>query len=311
MRTAPCGKAGPRGPLRIAVVTLAAAAALYAASGTYVVGPGERGVVTRFGRLVAEDVAPGVHYHVPWPFERVVSPRVRVVEMAAAVEPAGSGEGRRGARRRIEFLTGDRCLVESGVAVEYEVTSPSSVVLAAEDATLLVRRAAESALAGAVARATIEDVLGVGAAGIEREATEQVQAVLDACRAGIRVEAVRLDGPGLAGLAAGAEARALAAAGARAEMVRDADGYRARISGLARGEAGALAAGAEAYRRRATSTAEGDAARFTALLEEYRRAPSVVRDRLYLETMETVFGRVQKHVVGAGAVPDSGGGSPP
>jgi membrane protease subunit HflK len=292
--------------MRIAVITLVAVAALYAASGTYVVDPGERGVVTRFGRLVAGDVAPGVRYHAPWPFERSASPSVRVVETAAAVESARDGERGRAARRRVEFLTGDRCLVESGVAIEYEVTSPAAVVLAAQDATLLVRRAAESALAGAVARATIDDVLGAGVAGIEREARGEVQAVLDACRAGISVTAVRLDGPGLAGLAAGAQARARSAAGERQDMVREAHGYRERISGLARGEAGALAAGAEAYRRRATSTAEGEAARFTALLEEYRREPTLVRDRLYIETMQDVLGSVRKHVVGAGAAPDSG-----
>jgi modulator of FtsH protease HflK len=291
--------------MRIAVVTLVAVAALYAASGTYVVGSDERGVVTRFGRLVADDVAPGVHYHAPWPFERIACPGVSVVETAAAVEPEQSGEGRRATRRRIEFLTGDRCLVESGVAVEYEVTSPADVVLAAEDATLFVRRAAECALVGLVAGATIDDVLGSGAARIEREAADQVQAVLDANRAGIRVKAVRLDGPGPAGLAAGAQARALSAVDERQRMVRDANGYRARISGLARGESGALAAGAQAYGRRATSTAEGEAARFTALLEAYRREPTVVRDRLYLETMQTVFARVQKHVVGAGAASDS------
>ncbi len=284
--------------MRIAAVTIAAVAALYAASGTYVVGPHEAGVLTRFGRLVSDDVAPGVHYHAPWPFERVATPDLRVVETAAALEPSRDGDRGPAARRRIEFLTGDRCLVESGVSVEYEVTSPAEMVLAAADPTLLVRRAAESALAGAVARATIGDVLGAGAARIEREAAAEVQAVLDACRAGIRVEAVGLDGPCPAGLAAGAQARAGSAAGARREMVGDAEGYRSRVTGLARGEAGALAAAAEAHRQRVTSKAEGEAARFAALLEEYRRAPTVVRDRLYAETMEAVFARVQKHVVG-------------
>jgi membrane protease subunit HflK len=291
--------------VRTASVTLAAAAALYAASGTYVVGPGERGVLTRFGRLVAEDVEPGLHYHAPWPFERVACPGVSVVETASAVETGG--DGRRASRRRIELLTGDRCLMETGVAVEYDVTGPGDFLLAAEDAALLVRRAAESALAGAVARATIDDVLGPGVDRVQRDAADQVQAVLDACGAGIRIKAVRLDGPGPAGLAAGAQARALAAADSRRQAVSDANGYRARMTELARGEAGALAGGAEAYRRRATSTAEGEAARFAALLEEYRRAPDVVRDRLYLETMQTVFGRVRKHVVTAGTQEDSAG----
>ncbi len=180
-------------------------------------------------------------------------------------------------------------------------------MLAAEDAAAArpARRGVRPRRRGG-AGDDLEDVLGAGVALIEREATDQVQAVLNARRAAIRVTAVRLDGPGLAGLAAGAQARARDAARARVETVRGAEEYRARILQLARGEAGALAAAAEAHRRRATSEAEGDAARFAALLEEYRRAPTVVRDRLYLETMETVFGRVQKHVVGPSAAGDRG-----
>ena len=49
--------------------------------------------------------------------------------------------------------------------------------------------------------------------------------------------------------------------------------------------------------------ADGDAQRFRSVLTEYQKAPQVTRDRLYLETMQTVYSNVSKVMV------DSRGGS--
>ena len=43
--------------------------------------------------------------------------------------------------------------------------------------------------------------------------------------------------------------------------------------------------------------AEGEAARFVAIQEEYAKAPEVTRQRLYLETMERVFGSIDKIIL--------------
>jgi membrane protease subunit HflK len=49
-------------------------------------------------------------------------------------------------------------------------------------------------------------------------------------------------------------------------------------------------------------TAEGDAARFEQLLPAYERSPQVMRDRLYIETLETILARSRKLVIdGKGA----------
>ena len=65
---------------------------------------------------------------------------------------------------------------------------------------------------------------------------------------------------------------------------------------------------AEGYRARVVNEAEGEASRFSAVLEEYSKAPEVTRKRLYLETMEEVLGRVDKIILdeqqqGQGVVP--------
>ncbi len=50
-------------------------------------------------------------------------------------------------------------------------------------------------------------------------------------------------------------------------------------------------------RRERVARAEGDVARFLALATEYRKAPSITKERLYLETMTSVLPRFRKVIV--------------
>ena len=54
---------------------------------------------------------------------------------------------------------------------------------------------------------------------------------------------------------------------------------------------------AEAYKAEVIARAEGESDRFESLLAEYKRAPEVTRERLYLETMESVMTRSSKVMV--------------
>ena len=50
----------------------AAVLAVWILSGTYAVRPEQQAVVTRFGAVAEPRVYPGIHYALPWPFERVI-----------------------------------------------------------------------------------------------------------------------------------------------------------------------------------------------------------------------------------------------
>ena len=67
----------------------------------------------------------------------------------------------------------------------------------------------------------------------------------------------------------------------------------------ARGQAARLVSEAEAYKQEVVDRAEGDASRFVQLQAAYRQSPQVMRQRLYLETMESVLGKSSKVVVEA------------
>jgi len=54
---------------------------------------------------------------------------------------------------------------------------------------------------------------------------------------------------------------------------------------------------AKAYKKEVVARAEGDAQRFISLYKEYRKAPAVTRDRIYIETVETVLSQSSKIMV--------------
>jgi membrane protease subunit HflK len=57
----------------------------------------------------------------------------------------------------------------------------------------------------------------------------------------------------------------------------------------AQGEADRQVQVAQGYAVERVNKAQGDVARFNAVYEEYRKAPSVTRQRLYIEAMEEIF----------------------
>lgn len=98
-----------------------------------------------------------------------------------------------------------------------------------------------------------------------------------------------------------------------AEQTRDtlekqADAYSNRVVAEARGKAAQLMEQAEGYRTQTINEAEGEASRFVAVYDEYAKAPGVTRKRLYLETIEKVYGNINKVIIdenssGQGVVP--------
>jgi membrane protease subunit HflK len=68
----------------------------------------------------------------------------------------------------------------------------------------------------------------------------------------------------------------------------------------ARGQAQRIVENANGYRDEVVSRAKGEADRFTKLVVEYRKAPEVMRQRLYLDTMQEVFSNTSKVLVTGG-----------
>ena len=90
---------------------------------------------------------------------------------------------------------------------------------------------------------------------------------------------------------------------ARADLERaqnEAQTYANRVVPEARGRAAQITQAAEAYREQTVAEANGQTARFVQVYDEYKKAPEVTRQRIYLETMERLFGGTDKIILDSG-----------
>lgn len=54
-----------------------------------VVGPDQRGMVLRFGKVVRQDIGPGLHFKAPWPIDKVVIPELTERDEAGRIRVVG------------------------------------------------------------------------------------------------------------------------------------------------------------------------------------------------------------------------------
>jgi membrane protease subunit HflK len=124
-----------------------------------------------------------------------------------------------------------------------------------------------------------------------------IQAQLDRLNAGILVDNVNLENVQVPEQVQAAFNDAVKARADRDRFRNEGQAYAADVIPKAQGTASRLRQEAEGHRATVVAQAEGDAQRFRSVLTEYQRAPAVTRDRLYLETMQSVYSNVSKVLV--------------
>lgn len=281
---------------RVLVPVLVVLVIAWLASGIYVVGPGEVGVVLQFGREIAQTQA-GLRYRLPWPIQthHLVDVRtVRSAEIGYRTLPGGRIQR---IPEEALMLTGDENIVEVHLFVQYVVQDPTRFLFRARDPEATLAAAAEVALRSVVGRNTIDHTMTEGRVEVQSQVRDYLQMLLDGYETGLLATEVRLltvDAPDQVRNAFHDVVRAWED---RERMKQEAEGYREDILPRARGEAQQILRAAEAYREERILRAQGEAQRFVAVLEEYRSAPDVTRDRLYLETMERILPQAEKYVI--------------
>lgn len=137
----------------------------------------------------------------------------------------------------------------------------------------------------------VSDVLTVGRIEIAVEAEKLTQEVLDHYDMGVRIVAIKLQDINPPELVKPAFNEVNEAKQEQEKVINQAEEEYNRVIPEARGKAEQIIRNAQGYATAQVNRAEGDAKRFTARLQAYKNAPQVTRTRLYLETMEELYGR--------------------
>jgi modulator of FtsH protease HflK len=305
----PGGNLGSKGFALIAL----AAVAIWGFSGFFQVAPDELGVVMRFGKYV-RDAKPGLNYHLPYPVESVLTPKVTRVNRIdigmRLVEDLRRGTTMRNVPEESLMLTGDENIVDVDFSVFWLIkpNGASEYLFNIQNPEGTVKAVAESAMREIIGRNNIQPILTGARQGIEGGVHELMQKTLDTYGAGIQVTQVQLQkvDPPAQVIDSFRDVQAARADAERAQ--NEAQTYANRVVPEARGRVAQVTQSAEAYREQTVAEAKGQTARFVQVYDEYKKAPEVTRQRLYYETMERVLGGTEKIILdsggsGSGVVP--------
>jgi membrane protease subunit HflK len=271
---------------------------LYLLSGVYVIQPNEQGVVRRFGKVTGDRVMPGIHYHLPWPLERINRPKtLQVKVMSVGFRMVDKIQGLSARPEETQFLSGDENIINVQMIVQYRVEDPRAYLFAVESPNWLVRKVAESCLTKILGSMGVDQMLTTEKLLIQERLKEDVQAVLDQYRCGLRISGAYFQEIGPPEEVAFAFRDVASAREDRNRLINEAHGYRNEKLPQVRGQAQQTLREAEAYKTERVHRAQGEADRFVELLGAYQKSRSVTETRLYIETMEEILPKIKKYIM--------------
>src|SRR6266700_2724015 len=304
----PGGNLGTKG---IGLIVLGAIV-FWGFSGFFRVDPDELGVVLRFGQYV-RDAKPGLSYHLPYPVESVLTPkvtRVNRIDIGIRSDDLRRGTASRDLLEESLMLTGDENIVDVDFSVFWlvKLDGAGDFLFNIQQPEGTVKAVAESAMREVVGRSEIQPILTGARQTVETAVQDLMQTTLDHYGAGIQVTQVQLQkvDPPAQVLDSFRDVQAARSDAERAQ--NEAQTYANRVVPEARGRAAQITQAADAYRAQTVAEATGQTSRFIKVYDEYKKAPDVTRERMYLETMERLFTGTDKIILDTGS---QGGGVVP
>jgi membrane protease subunit HflK len=303
----PGGSMGGKG---LAAIVLGALL-LWLATGFYTVRPNEVGINLIFGRYVGQS-GPGLNYNLPYPIGSVVRPNVTAVNRTEVGYRPGGPQGRaRDVAEESLMLTGDGNIIDIDFDALWRVdpSRANNYVFNLQNPEGTIKAVAESAMREVIGRRQIQAVLTTEQASVANEVQDIMQQTLNGYGAGVLVTGVQLQAVVPPPQVRESFYDVNAAQQDAVRVQNEAGAYASRVVPEARGQATRVVQQAEGYREQVVAEATGQASRFSQIYDAYRRAPDVIRQRMFLETMERVLGGADKVLIdqsaqgGQGVVP--------
>ncbi|GAB3189033.1 FtsH protease activity modulator HflK [Hydrogenophaga aquatica] len=271
------------------------AALIWLGTGFFIVQEGQQAVITQFGKYHST-VGAGFNWRLPYPIQRhesVFVTQIRSVDVGRDAIVRATG------LRESAMLTEDENIVEIKFAVQYRLNDARAYLFASRDPDAAVLRAAETAVREVVGKMKMDAALAEERDQIAPRVRTLMQTILDRYSVGIEIVGINLQQGGVRPpeQVQAAFDDVLKAGQERERAKNEAEAYANDVVPRARGAASRLMEEAEGYKARIVAQAQGDAQRFRLIQAEHAKAPQVMRERLYLEAMQEVYGSVTKVLI--------------
>lgn len=276
-----------------AVAPIVALAAVgWISTGIYILPEGFHGVELTFGKYSETATQPGFNLRKPYPIGSVQKVDVGSLKNLSVGSTNGNTEG--------QMLTSDENIVEVSLSVQYKVGDAAKYLFNVNEPEKVLKETLISSIREVVGASTVDYVLTDGRAEWPAKVRANLVETLAGFDVGFDIARVELR-----------EAKAPKevqeafddAVKAREDAERyklQAEAYQNKEVPLARGKAQQIIEKALGDKSEMIAKATGEASRFDAILKSYQLAPAVTRDRMYIETLETVYSNVNNVVVATG-----------
>jgi membrane protease subunit HflK len=271
-------------------------------SSWYTVGPESEAVVQRFGKF--RDIAkPGLHFKLPYGIDKATVVPVRrqlKLEFGFVTDADGvtsDDQPSQEPERERDMVTGDLNAAQVEWIVQYSISSPQDYLFAVRNPGSTLRDLSEAVMREVIGDRTVDEVLTIGRTEIEAESIIELRELLQKLGMGISVEQIQLKNVHPPGPVQRSFDEVNRAQQEREQLINEANGEYNKVIPRAKGLADQRISGAEGFAIRRVNEAEGDVARFKELLIQYDKAPAITKQRLYLETMNTVLPKLGSKIV--------------
>jgi membrane protease subunit HflK len=268
---------------------------IWLGTGFFIVQEGQQAVITQFGRYKTT-VGAGFQWRMPYPVQRhelVFVTQIRSIDIGRDTVLKATG------LKESAMLTQDENILDIKFAVQYRLSDARAFLFESKNPTDAVVQAAETAVREVIGRMKMDAALSEERDQIAPQVRKLMQDILDRYKVGVEVVGINLQ---QGGVRPPEQVQAsfddvLKAGQERERAKNEAQAYANDVIPRAVGSASRLKEEADAYKARVVAQAQGDAQRFRSVFAEYQKAPQVTRDRMYLDTMQQIYGNVTKVIV--------------
>ena len=283
-------------PKFIWIILLVLIVAFSIMSGVYMVDQTEEAVVLTLGQY-NRTTGPGLNYKLPLGLERVYKVPTKVIQTmqfgfrtdSAGITTIYSQKDYTG---ESVMLTGDLNIVDVSWIIQYRIVDPHAWLFNVNNKEKTIRDVSQSVINQLVGDRAILNVIGSERTNIEDAGLQMTQRIMDSYGMGIQITTVKLQNivPPEGEVQDAFEDVNKAIQDMNRLINEGKEAYNTEIP-KATGQAQQRIQVAEGYATERVNEANGDTARFAAVLKEYEKNPSITRDRLYYEMIESVFGK--------------------
>jgi membrane protease subunit HflK len=197
-----------------------------------------------------------------------------------------------------KMITGDENIVLTDLVVQWKITDPGKYLFNAEAPQEILHDATSASIRSIIGSSLIDEALTSGKADIEAQTRDLLATLIEKYDIGISILGVKLQDVELPN----AEVRSAFTAVTDARETKntktnEAEKYKNQRESEAIGEISAINSRAEGQRTARIEQARGEVAVFDKLYAEYRNNQEITRQRLVIETLESVLPNAQIYIM--------------